>query len=93
MSDLAVAVFGGQLLGHLVSGEELTSSVISNAAITADLASGLIGDKELSATEHQILQAKIANHVIEDGNYCASSVIHDHIDAGSSADIADIWIN
>jgi hypothetical protein len=81
MSDLADAVFGGQLLGHVIAGEELTTSVITDSAMTADLASHLVVKDDLSTAEHQIIQAKVSQAVIFDGRYDPSHIIVDHLDA------------
>lgn len=82
MSDLANAVFGGQLMGHVIAGEDLTHSVIADAAMTADLAASmaLTTDGSLSDVEHQILEAKVAQSVIEDGTYTNSDFLHDQLD-------------
>ena len=58
MSDLADAVFGGQLIGHVIAGDELTGSVITEAAMKASLSSSLVvGEPDLSPVELQILEA------------------------------------
>lgn len=92
MSDLADAVFGGQLLGHVVAGQELTTSLIADAAIKADLATDLVVDDDLSSVEYEILQAKVAGHIVDDGHYSQSSIVADHIDAGVNADIAEGFV-
>ncbi len=89
MSDLADAVFGGQLLGHVIAGEELTTAVITDAAINADLASHMVVDDRISSTESDILQAKVAQQTIVDGHYDADQIYGDLIDAHLSADISD----
>jgi hypothetical protein len=85
MSDLADAVFGGQLLGHVIAGQELTTSVIADAAMTADLASHMVVDDNLSTTQHEILQAKVAEQTIADGSYSSSDIMAD-IQSSSLAD-------
>jgi hypothetical protein len=92
MSDLADAVFGGQLLGHVIAGEELTTSVITNAAINADLATHLVPDDYLSPVQHEILQAKVVGHVVDGGSYSQVSIIQDHLDAQIDADIAEYFM-
>lgn len=77
MSDLADAVFGGQLLGHVIAGEELTASVITDAAMTAELASNLSTHHDLSSVEHEVLQAKVAQQTIADGGYSPSDCMID----------------
>ena len=68
MSDLANAVFGGQLMGHVIAGDELTSSVIQDAAMKASLADGLsVTDESLSDVESELLQSKVAQTVAEEG--------------------------
>ena len=90
MSDLANAVFGGQLIGHAIGGEELTASVVTNAAITADLASNLVQAEDgLSGVEAEILRAKIVQHVASEGDYSPQSIIHDQLEAQIEADIVD----
>ena len=86
MSDLADAVFGGQLWGHVIAGEELTTSVITDAAITAELASNLNTHHDLSSVEHDILQAKVAQQTIVDGSYNPADCMidflpSDHVDS------------
>ena len=89
MSDLADAVFGGQLLGHVIAGEELTTSVITDAAMTAELAAHMVVDGELSPTEHQIMQAKVANYVDISGHYDPSHVSQDWSDSQIASDLVD----
>ena len=87
MSDLADAVFGGQLLGHVIAGEAMTNSVIAQAAINADIASSLVVDPKLSPTAESILQAKVVHHTIVDGHYEPGQVIDDYLDAHSFTDL------
>jgi hypothetical protein len=90
MSELANAVFGGQLTGHALGGEELTTSVVTNAAITADLASNLVhGEDGLSGVEAEILRAKIVQHVVSEGDYSPQSIIQDQLEAQIEADVID----
>ena len=77
MSDLADAVFGGQLLGHVIAGQELTTSVIADAAMTAEMASQIAVDDDLSAVQHEIMQAKVAEQTIADGSYNSWDVMTD----------------
>ena len=86
MSELADAVFGGQLLGHIIAGEAMSTSVIAQAAINADLASSLVVDPKLSSTAESILQAKVAHHTIVDGHYDSGQVIDDYLQAHSFSD-------
>jgi len=82
MSDLADAVFGGQLLGHVISGEPLTTAAVVHAATTADLASSMVPDSEhASGIEHAILQSKIAQNVALNGDYNPSEIVNDHLHA------------
>ena len=71
MSDLADAVFDGQLLGHIIA------SVITDAAMTADLASHMALDDNLSPLQHAILQAKVAEHTIAHGGYDSVDILND----------------
>lgn len=89
MSDLSDAVFGGQLMGHVIGGEELTASVINDAAMTADLASGLVVDHDLSSFEEQVLQAKVAQQVLQDGEYDIGNIAQDHFETQLHGDIAN----
>jgi predicted membrane-bound spermidine synthase len=89
MSDLADAVFGGQLLGHVIAGQELTTSVIADAAMTADLASHMVVDDNLSTVEHEILQAKVAEQTIADGSYSSADIMTDM----QSSSLADSLIS
>jgi hypothetical protein len=86
MSDLADAVFGGQLLGHVIAGQELTASVITDAAMNADLASSLFVDKDLSFAAGKIIQSKVAENVIVDGHYDPAQIIGDHLESELLAD-------
>ena len=94
MSDLADAVFGGQLMGHVIAGEELTHSVIADAAMTADLAAGMAvaSDGSLSHVEQQILEANVAQTVSEDGSYFPADLIHDQLDAELSASYTEDFL-
>ncbi|UPH91074.1 hypothetical protein [Synechococcus sp. NB0720_010] len=94
MSDLADAVFGGQLMGHVIAGEELTHSVIADAAMTADLAASmaLTTDGSLSDVEHQILEAKVAQSVVEDGAYTNGDFLHDQLDLQLDSEIANSYL-
>ena len=93
MSDLAKAVFGGQLMGHVIAGEELTQSVIADAAQTASLAESLsVTDDCLNSTEKQILEAKVAESVVEDGSYDHSDLMQDQLELGPDATIADSFL-
>jgi hypothetical protein len=75
MSGLANAVFGGQLLGHVIAGEELSSSQIVDSSINAQIAAPLVVDDNLSDVEHQIIEPKTAQHVIKPGD-CSPSILH-----------------
>jgi hypothetical protein len=92
MSDLADAVFGGQLLGHVIAGEVLTTAVIADAAMTADLAAHMVVDDNLSLTESDILQAKVAQHTIADGCYSLDQFMNDQIHSQLSAGLADEFL-
>lgn len=93
MSDIADAVFGGQLLGHVIAGEELTASVITDAAMTADLASHLVPEDELSTAEHQILQAKVCQDVMLSGQYDPAHILVDSLETNLSVDAADPFLS
>ena len=91
MSDLADAVFGGQLLGHVIAGQELTASVITDAAINADLASQMVVEEDLSTAQHQILQAKVSQTVMLNDQYDPANIIGDSLEADLFADTADLY--
>lgn len=93
MSDLADAVFEGQLLGHVIGGEQLTTSVIADAVMTADLASNLVVEDKLSTAEHQIIQAKVSQAVVFDGQYDPSQIIDDHFNAQLFVNDADSFLS
>ena len=90
MSDLSDAVFSGQLMGHVIAGEELTSSVINDAVMTADLASDLFVDPNLSSVEEQILQAKVSHQVALNGDYAIGDVVLDHLEAQIHGDTVNL---
>ncbi len=79
MSDLEAAVFGGQLMAHVIAGDELTTSVVTDAAMTADIASGLIPDQHLTDAEQQILLNKVAENTLADGGYEPADLISDQL--------------
>lgn len=89
MSDLADAVFGGQILGHVISGEELTSSFIANAAMTAELAADMVVDGEMSSAEHQIMEAKVASRLDDSGHYDAAHVSQDLYETQTAANLVE----
>ena len=93
MSDLAKAVFGGQLTGHVIAGEELTQTVIADAAQAASLAEGLsVAGDSLTDTEKLILEAKVAESVAEDGSYEFSDIMQDQLEIQSDSMIADSFL-
>lgn len=90
MSDLADAVFGGQLMGHVIAGEELTTALVADAAMKADLATSLVvGDGQLSNIEQSILEAKTALHTLEGDGYNTTDILSDQLDAELVADLAN----
>ena len=94
MSDLADAVFAGQLAGHLISGEQLDSSLLIDSAIKAELVSQLVVDHEpLGATEKAILQAKVAQGVVTDGDYDATELFNDQLQAHLEAQLVDPFLS
>lgn len=89
MSDLAKAVFEGQLIGHAISGDELTMATVTDAAITAEMASGLIPSTNgIDAIEESLLEARVIQKIVSEGHYDHSDIISDHLEAGLHADIA-----
>jgi hypothetical protein len=88
MSDLADAVFGGQLLGHVVAGDEITPALISEVEIVTDLATHMTVDNHMAPEEFQVLQAKVASHTVSEGEYDPSDITSDQFDV----DLAGPWI-
>lgn len=94
MSDLADALFSGQLTGHLISGEELDSALLIESAIKADLASQLVVENQpLGSTEKAILQAKIAQNVAADGHYDQGDLISHQLQAHLDAQLVDPFLS
>lgn len=90
MSDLSDAVFSGQLMGHVIAGEELTTSLIADAARNAELASNLVASPDgLSSMEQSIIEAKTAQHTLEDGGYSSTDILADQLDAELAADLTN----
>ena len=94
MSDLADAVFGGQLIGHVIAGDELTGSVITEAAMKASLSSSLVvGEPDLSPVEQQILEAKVAQATASEGEYIPSDIAQDFLEAQLDSSIAETFLS
>lgn len=93
MSDLADAVFGGQLTGHVIAGEELTREVIRDAAIKANIADNLVVDNDLSPIEQQILEAKVAQATASNEQYLQSDITQDVFETHFEADIAESFFS
>ena len=89
MSDLADAIFGAQLTGHVIAGNELTSSLIHDAAIQADLSAALVGSDEMSGVEEDILSARVSQHIIDDGDYSQTDFMHDHLQSDLDASMIE----
>ena len=90
MSDLADAVFGGQLMGHVIAGEELTQSVVVDAARNASIAGDIaLSDDSLSKTEQQIIEARVAQKVADGESYSISDAMSDNLQAELDASLAD----
>ena len=89
MSDLADAIFGAQLTGHVIAGNELTSSLIHDAAIQADLSAALVGSDEMSGVEEDILGARVSQHIIDDGDYSQTDFMHDHLQSDLDASMIE----
>lgn len=81
MSDLANAVFSGQLLGHVLAGEDLTGSEIFNSSMNAHVAASLVADDNISELEAVLIELKTAQHVMNDGDYSPSAIHGDLIDS------------
>lgn len=89
MSDLADAIFGAQLTGHVIAGDELTSSLIHDAAMQADLSAALVGSDEMSGVEEDILSARVSQHIINDGDYSQTDFMHDHLQSDLDASMIE----
>ena len=89
MSDLADAIFGAQLTGHVIAGDELSSSLIRDAAMHADLSAALVGSEDISGIEEDILSARVSQHIVEDGDYSQTDFLHDHLQAELDASMVD----
>ena len=89
MSDLADAIFCAQLTGHVIAGDELTSSLIHDAAMQADLSSALVGSEDISGIEEDILSARVSQHILEDGDYSQTDFLNDHLQSDLDASLVD----
>ena len=89
MSDLADAIFGAQLTGHVIAGDELSSSLINDAAMQADLSAALVGSEDISGIEEDILSARVSQHIVEDGGYSHTEFLHDHLQSDLDASLVD----
>jgi len=89
MSDLADAIFGAQLTGHVIAGDELTSSLIHDAAMQADLSAALVGSDEMSGVEEDILSARVSQHIIDDGDCSQTDFMHDHLQSDLDASMIE----
>jgi hypothetical protein len=89
MSDLADAIFGAQLTGHVIAGDELTSSLIHDAAMQADLSAALVGSDEMTGVEEDILSARVSQHIIDDGDYSQTDFMHDHLQSDLDASMIE----
>jgi len=89
MSDLADAIFGAQLTGHVIAGDELTSPLIHDAAMQADLSAALVGSDEMSGVEEDILGARVSQHIIDDGDYSQTDFMHDHLQSDLDASMIE----
>lgn len=89
MSDLADAIFGAQLTGHVIAGDELTSSLIHDAAMQADLSAALVGSDEMTGVEEDILSARVSQHIIDDGDYSQTDFMYDHLQSDLDASMIE----
>lgn len=88
MSNQADSFYRCHTLGHAISGKFLTTAEITHAAMTADLASGTAIDGELiSDTNHEILQARIAQSVTMHADYNPGDIVNDHLHASLALDL------
>jgi hypothetical protein len=89
MSDLADAIFGAQLTGHVIAGDELSSSLIHDAAMQADLSAALVGSEDISGIQEDILSARVSQHIIDDGDYSQTDFLNDHLQSDLDASLVD----
>ena len=89
MSDLADAIFGAQLTGHVIAGDELSSSLIHDAAMHADFSAALVGSEDISGIQEDILSARVSQHIIDDGDYSQTDFLNDHLQSDLDASLVD----
>lgn len=89
MSNLSDAVFGAQLSGNVIAGQELTSSVVHDAATQAGLADSLLSGEGMTGVEDEIFRAHLTQDFLEDGELSQSEIIDAHIQTGLDASLID----
>lgn len=89
MSNLSDAVFGAQLSGHVIAGQELTSSVVHDAAMQASLADSLLTDEGMTGVEDEVFRAKLTQDLLEDGELSTAEVMDAHLRAGVEASMIE----
>ena len=89
MSNLSDAVFGAQLSGHVIAGQELTSSVIHDAAMQASLANSLLTDEVMTGVEDEIFRANLSHDFLKDGELSTAEVMDAHLQAGVEASMIE----
>lgn len=89
MSNLSDAVFGAQLSGHVIAGQELTSSVIHDAAMQASLANSLLTDEVMTGVEDEMFRAHLIQDYLDDGELSQAEIMDAHLQAGVDASLID----
>ena len=89
MSNLSDAVFGAQLSGHVIAGQELTSSVIHDAAMQASLANSLLADEGMTGVEDEIFRAHLTQDFLDDGELSQAEIMDAHLQTGLDASMID----
>ena len=89
MSNLSDAVFGAQLSGHVIAGQELTSSVVHDAAMQASLADSLLTGENMTGLEDEIFRAHLTQDFLDDGELGQSEIMDAHLQAGVDASIVN----
>ena len=89
MSNLSDAVFGAQLSGNVIAGQELTSSVVHDAAMQAGLTDSLLAGEGMTGVEDEIFRAHMTQDFLEDGELSQAEIIDAHLQAGLDASLVD----
>lgn len=89
MSNLSDAVFGAQLSGHVIAGQELTSAVVHDAAMQASLADSLLSGEGMTGVEDEVFRAHLTQDFLEDGELSQAEIMDAHIQTGIDSSLID----